>query len=324
MKATEMDARGQHMLELLAEGASARVVARKLGYSEGTTRVYLHNLYRAIGVRNKTEAVIWYLNRTRAQEQRAAAAPRAAMTSSASAATAPCATAGDLALAEDLYTALGAMSSFMGPYGHVWEAGLRLKGEAIDEKLVVRRAQSRLLWRALLKGDFAYGKLLHDEGVSERLLLEAPSDAVLLACLLVLGGYTGAADQLSGHLSLKRKGAAGITAREAQLLRALGDALDGNGASGIAALYDIASENARAPVVKQVAMAALFHAYRARRDMERARGTANALWAEAEAARQQLEAMGVRPLARDAALPHPTRSAAKEAAATRERATVTR
>src|ERR1700733_13423634 len=65
MKAVALEARGQRMLELLAEGASARVIARKLGYSEGTTRVYLHNLYRVIGVRNKTEAVIWHLNRTR-------------------------------------------------------------------------------------------------------------------------------------------------------------------------------------------------------------------------------------------------------------------
>ena len=51
-----MDPRSERMLELLAEGASARVIAKKLGYSEGTMRVYLHNLYRAIGVRNKTEA----------------------------------------------------------------------------------------------------------------------------------------------------------------------------------------------------------------------------------------------------------------------------
>ena len=72
MKASNIDARGEQMLELLAQGASARVVARKLGYSEGTTRVYLHNLYRAIGVRNETEAVIWHLGRTRAPEAKAA------------------------------------------------------------------------------------------------------------------------------------------------------------------------------------------------------------------------------------------------------------
>ena len=58
-------------------------------------------------------------------------------------------------------------------------------------------------------------------------------------------------------------------------------------------------------------MVCLYHAYRARRDNERAAATAAAIWAEAENARQQLEAMGVRPLSRDAELPHPTRTSTK-------------
>jgi DNA-binding NarL/FixJ family response regulator len=73
---TRMDARSERMLELLSEGASARIIAKKLGYSEGTMRVYLHNLYRAIGVRNKTEAVIWHLQRTRSGAPSAATLPR--------------------------------------------------------------------------------------------------------------------------------------------------------------------------------------------------------------------------------------------------------
>jgi DNA-binding CsgD family transcriptional regulator len=324
MKATGMDTRGRQMLELLAEGASARVVARKLGYSEGTTRVYLHNLYKAIGVRNKTEAVIWYLNRTRAQEQRAATLPTPR-------ATPPAAdidglagmSLGDMALNEDLYTAIGIMGSFLGPYGHVWEAGLKLKGEAVDERLVARRAQSRLLWRALLKGDFAYAKLLHDEGIGERFLQDSPSDAWLLACLLQLGGYSSASERLVGPLMLKRKGAPAITAREAALLRTLGEALEGR-ESGIGALHEIAAEGGRNPIVKQVAMASLFHVHRFRRDADRARATAKAIWAEAESARQQLEAMGVRPLAREHALPRPAKSGAREAPQSRERAAVTR
>lgn len=322
MKATGMDTRGRQMLELLAEGASARVIARKLGYSEGTTRVYLHNLYKQIGVRNKTEAVIWYLNRSRAQEQRAAHAlpPSAQAPSTPAQATL---SLGDMALAEDLYTALGVMGSFLGPYGHVWEAALRLKGESLDERLVTRRAQSRLLWRALLKGDYAYAKLLHDEGHAEHMLQDSPSDAVLLACLLALGGYSSASEKVAGSLGGgKRKGASGLTARETSLLRALVSVLE-HDEGALSSLHDIAAENGRSPVVKQVAMASLFQVYRARKDAERARSTATALWAEAESARQQLEAMGVRPLAREHALPRPIRAGAKEAGA-RERATVTR
>jgi len=324
MKATGIDTRGRLMLELLSEGASARVVARKLGYSEGTTRVYLHNLYRQIGVRNKTEAVIWYLNRSRSQEP-----PRAAPTlptpAVAPQTTGPeigkAVTLGDMALVEDLYIALGAMGSFLGPYGHVWEAALRLKGESLDEKAITKRAQSRLLWRALLKGDFAYGKRLNDEGIAERLLQDSPSDAFLVACLLLLGGYSSAYDRLSASLLMKRKGAGGVTAREAALLRAVKESLESE--VEVASLHEIAAENSRAPVVKQVAMAALFHVYRIRRDADRARATANAVWAEAESARQQLEAMGVKPLDREHSLPRLARAGSRETAP-RERSAVTR
>jgi DNA-binding CsgD family transcriptional regulator len=315
MKQTAIDARSQQMLELLAQGASSRVVAKKLGYSEGTTRVYLHKLYKVIGVRTKTEAVIWQLNRMRAQEQ--PAAPPPALQAPAMVARAgQC--FGEMALAEDLYTALGVMSSFLGPYGHVWEAGMRLKGDTPDAQLVARRGQSRLLWRALLKGDFAYAKKVADEGAGDRLLVEAPSDAMLLASVLAVGGYSGAAERLSTQFAARRKGP-GITPREASLLRALRDALERGSEAGITALHELAAEGTRAPIVRQIAMVALFHAYRAKREEDRARTTANAIWAEAESARQQLEAMGVRPLARDAALPRPTRAGARETSATRDK-----
>ena len=71
-------------------------------------------------------------------------------------------------------------------------------------------------------------------------------------------------------------------------------------------------------------MVGLFYAYRARRDLDRAAATANALWAEAEAARSELEAMGVRPLAREAAVPSPVKAVPREAVAMREKVAVTR
>ena len=319
MKQTAIDARSQQMLELLAQGASSRVVAKKLGYSEGTTRVYLHKLYKTIGVRNKTEAVIWQLSRSRPQEEPPAVAAPAAPAMVAR--TGQC--FGEMAMAEDLYTALGVMSSFLGPYGHVWEAGMRLKGDTPDAALAVRRVQSRQLWRALLKGDFAYAKKLADEGAAERMLIDAPSDAVLLASVLSVGGYSGAAERLTAQFNARRTGP-GITPRETSLLRALREALERGSEAGIAALHELTADGARAPIVRQIAMVALFHAYRARHDEERARNTANAIWVEAEAARQQLEAMGVRPLAREAALPRPTRANARESSAAREKVTASR
>jgi DNA-binding CsgD family transcriptional regulator len=298
---TTMDTRSERMLELLAEGASARVIAKKLGYSEGTMRVYLHNLYRAIGVRNKTEAVIWHLHRKPSGAEPALPQPAAMPVAEP---TVPAGgSCGDLAIAEDLFTAMGAMGLFVGPYGHVWEAGLRLKGTPIDEKLMAQRAQSRLLWRALLKGDFAYGKLLHDEGHAERVATQSPADAATVACLLSLGGYSGAAQRLVASLGDRRKGNAALGGREMALMRAVGEAMEGRTESSIDALHELAAEGGRVPALKQLAMAALYHVYRSRKHNDAARRTADALWAEAETARQQLEAMGVRPLAREAALP---------------------
>lgn len=287
-----LDARREQMLELLSDGASARVIARKLGYSEGTMRVYLHNLYRAIGVRNKTEAVIWHLHRTRPAD----VAPPAAAPLHGGAIVA------ELALTEDLYVALGAMSAFVGPYGQVWEFAQRLKGVALDEATLVRRSLSRLVWRALLKGDFAYGKGLYDDGSAERLALDSPSDAMLLALLLVLGGYSGAADRLAARLVARRRPGAGVSAREAAFLTALHGVVEQSDEAGLAALRRTATDGTRAPLLKQLAIVALFHVYRARRNGERAGELAEALWADAEAARRELEAMGIRPLGRDLAL----------------------
>lgn len=297
-----LDPRSERMLELLAEGASARIIAKKLGYSEGTMRVYLHNLYRAIGVRNKTEAVIWQLGRPRVAAASGLPVPAPAP------AIEPVIPAGngfgELALAEDLHTALGAFGTFVGPYGSMWEAGLRLKGTAIDATLMAQRAQSRLLWRALLKGDFAYGKRLHDEGHAERAALQSPTDAAIVACLLALGGYSAAASRLISSLGDKRKGAAALGGREMVLMRAVADAAEGRTEQSLEPLHALASEKGnRAPAIKHIAMASLFHAYRSRRLAEAARRTADVLWAEAEVARAQLEAMGVRPLSRDATLP---------------------
>jgi hypothetical protein len=52
-------------------------------------------------------------------------------------------------------------------------------------------------------------------------------------------------------------------------------------------------------------MAALHYVYKQRHDHERAVGVANAIWAEAEGVRQHLQAMGEKPLYKDASLPAP-------------------
>ncbi len=74
----------------------------------------------------------------------------------------------------------------------------------------------------------------------------------------------------------------------------------------------MAAENTSQPVFKHVVITSLFCVYKERQDLERARGTANAIWAEAEGVRQHLQAMGEKPLYKDASLPQPANLATTE------------
>jgi DNA-binding CsgD family transcriptional regulator len=299
MSKIAIDDRDRQMLEQLSRGVSNREIADSLGYREGTMRVYLHGLYRKLGVSNKTSAVIWYFDRLKEDGDPAGTAPPAAEDLASEESF------GDMALRTNLYEALGIMSQFLGAYGKVWEVANRLKGAPADAKITRRRRQSRLLWEALLKGEFALGKRLHDDGAVARLLSDSPPDCVLLASLLLIGGYTSAADRVVAQLTRAKKGRLGVTPGEYTLLKALRDAQDANAGNALSCLYHLAVQKTAKPVFRQVAMVALYWAYVSGRDPERARGTANAIWAEAEVARQQLQAMGERPLGREAVVPQP-------------------
>lgn len=299
MSKIAIDDRDRQMLEQLSRGVSNREIADSLGYREGTMRVYLHGLYRKLGVSNKTSAVIWYFDRLKLDGDRTAASAAAVEELPGEESF------GDMALRTSPYEALGVMSLFLGAYGKVWEVANRLKGAPADVKIARRRRQSRLLWEALLKGDFAVGKRLHDDDAFARLLGDSPPDCVLLACLLLLGGYTSAADRVITQLNRARKGRLGLTPGEYTLLKALRDLQGNNSGNSLACLYQLAVQKTAKPVFRQVAMVALYWAYQSCKDQARARDTANALWAEADAARSQLQAMGERPLSREVVVPKP-------------------
>lgn len=261
-------------------------------------RVYMHHLYRKLGVNSKTRAVTWYLaNANRSADDVQQAASLVGDESF-----------GDMALRTNLFAALGAMSLFFGAYGRMWEVATRLKGGSVDEQTAAIRRTSRQLWEALLAGDFACAKRLYDRGVTPKLFIDSPPDCLLVAVMLLVGGYSNAADQVIGQLKRREKGRLGISANEFKLIRALRDAMAPNSANksnAVASLYHMAAENPSQPVFRQVAMTGLFYVYKEGADLERARGTANAIWAEAEGVRQHLQAMGEKPLYKDAALPKP-------------------
>lgn len=63
----ELTKRELKMLRMLANGASSEEIAAALGLATGTTRVYLHKLYRKINVKNRTQAAIWFIRKGQAK-----------------------------------------------------------------------------------------------------------------------------------------------------------------------------------------------------------------------------------------------------------------
>ena len=78
MATVELSPRDRSMLELLSLGISNKAIAAKLGYQHGTTRVYLHALYRKLGVASKTAAVVWYVDYLKSNSARKAQVSRPA------------------------------------------------------------------------------------------------------------------------------------------------------------------------------------------------------------------------------------------------------
>lgn len=308
-KNSTINAKELQMLELLAQGGTSKSMALNMGFKEGTMRVYMHHLYRKLGVNSKTRAVTWYL--ANASRDVDGAAVAAAPTSGPPREE----TFGDMALRTSLLASLGVMNTFFGAHGRMWEVATRLKGDAIGAEAEQIRRTSRQLWEALLAGDFSHGKRLYDRGVTPKLFIDSPPDCLLVAVMLLVGGYSNAADQVIGQLKRREKGRLGISANEYKMIRALRDALDPrneNSDNAILSLYHMAAENTSQQVFKHVVMAALFYAYKERQDLERAGGTANAIWAEAEGVRQHLQAMGEKPLYKEASLPQPVKLPTKE------------
>jgi DNA-binding CsgD family transcriptional regulator len=307
MRGAPLSERDTRMLVELAKGGSSKAIAKKLGYRPGTTRVYLHDLYRKIGVPNKTSAVIWYFDRIKAKnpppEPDPAPAAELALEESP----------GDLAMRTDLFTALGAMSTLLGAYGRIWQVATRLKGGRIDKAVLERRAKSRQLWEALLRGDFAHGKRFFDAGGAGALLVDSPPDAGLLAMLLLLGGYSNAADRMVTELGRKRRTPNGIAIKEHDLLIAVRSVVNKGEREAHARITRLSGDTT-APQAKQLALIALHHLYKADGERVAATRAADALWAEAEASLQQLQAMGERPFHRAAS---PAKARRKEHAAAR-------
>lgn len=56
-----LTAREHDVMELLCHGAPNKSIAEKLGVSESTVKLHIHNIIDKLGVNNRTEAAVYYL-----------------------------------------------------------------------------------------------------------------------------------------------------------------------------------------------------------------------------------------------------------------------
>jgi DNA-binding CsgD family transcriptional regulator len=289
--------RERRMLEMLARGATAHEIGRALGYTFGSTRVYLHFLYRKIGVKDKANAAVWFHDRLAlAPAEVPAGSPRHRLPQRGE-------TCGDIALRTDLRTALGAMAALLGPYGRPWEVAARLKGGEPSASEEARRTGARTLWEAFLRGEPVRPRGSMQAGGRQG--GPSPSESVLLALLLSLAGDSAAARRVASRLSRARGPGRRISASELALMEEFGSALVESGAEALGRLHAIATGPVPSPAIRHASLVALFHVHRHRDDLDRARDAANALWTDAEQVRRQLQAMGERGLGDEVQVPEP-------------------
>ena len=289
----DLTPRDLRLLEQLGKGLSNQEIADRLGYRHGSIRVYLHNLYKKLGVEGKTAAAVWF------------------MEASANAVTAvPAAdeSVGDMALRTNLLTTLGAMSLLIGPYGKLWHVASRLKAQLPDPSSYENRQRCRPLWEALLRGDFGYGKKFLDARSRGAEPFRSPLEGVLLALLLRFAGASKPANRVTTLLGQGKR----LGADAAGFLADVREAMEAKEPSAPERLHRVAERLEPFTPLRHIAIAVLFHVHKAFGEAEKARAAAETLWAEAEASRQHLKAMGEPALSPSAVPPRSTTELPKD------------
>ena len=284
------------MLELLARGMSSGEIAEQLGYQPGTMRVYLHNIYGKLGVRNKTAAILWYFSH-RKQIEDTTAKPSFNSPSPVGESF------GSAALRTGLLASLGVMGTFIGPYSRSWEVSVRLQSVALTKRDNELRTSSRALWEALLRADWHYAKLLLDNGDATGVMLDSPFDGVVLVAMLLIGGYSASADRVLERLSPSKRGVSGAKASELKLLLMLRNAFTLDKPAEAGEITHLAETHSANRLFKQLTMICAFYTHQFCKDTQRAGLCADAIWIEAEAVRQHLLEVGEQILPTIARLP---------------------
>ncbi len=57
------------MLELVSHGLQNKTIAAELSLSEHTVKLHMHHIIGKLGVRNRTEATVWFMENGRKANQ---------------------------------------------------------------------------------------------------------------------------------------------------------------------------------------------------------------------------------------------------------------
>ncbi|MCA2998450.1 MAG: hypothetical protein ING75_07585 [Rhodocyclaceae bacterium] len=255
------------MLELLSRGTRGREVAASLGYKEGTARVYLHAMYKRIGVNNKTAAATWYSDRRDGRTQRE---------------TIPIvpATMAAFALQHGLHQALGATSVFLGPHS-LGETAAPTKPTLVGQPQNAKMMQkTRELWNSFVAGRFEVGKSAFDQAIMAQLFVSEPEGVILLAAHLASGGYSVSAQLARKEIRLKRSAKICASDLEIEALTAMSAAADGKKRGACDRLVEIgdAARKKRNGHLEQLVLVALFHLYRAQGANDKAEAVISTLF----------------------------------------------
>ncbi|HEX4858207.1 MAG TPA: LuxR C-terminal-related transcriptional regulator [Usitatibacteraceae bacterium] len=274
------------LLQLLSSGLSCRDIAGRMGLTEGTTRVYLHHLYRKGHFHGRASAAAWFQKQSgRANESARAKGCEQAHRTDVS--------FGEIAMRSGLQSALGAMNIFLGPHSRAWEVAARLRGTEGAESDEGLRKTSRTLWDALLAGNWQVAKQASDDGTIAALLVQSPVDYAVGCAMLALGGYTFAAEgALQAYEGRKGKAMRLLKRSEIEFLVWLRDHERRRAADPESQIPRFLGVFASNQVFRQLAVACAFHLNARWGTRDEAVRHANDLWREAILIRQQLQDFG--------------------------------
>jgi len=253
-----LSARDTRLWELVSTGSSGKAIAEQMGMRAGTIRVYLHNLYKTLGVHNKSEAAVLYVN-MRELESRPAAEATAPLLKSF----------GDFAYETNLAAALGADIAYLGVHG-LLEGALPAASHKAAEKITTKdRIKVRALWEAMIAGNFSVARDLYESG--EVPFTDQPVSGLVTAVMLTVGGYSRAA-MVYSKVFLRKRATQVLSERDAMLLLAVTDAVERRKPAAFSYLARVAAlrPNDAHDWEMQLAQFALYYIYRIHGERARA------------------------------------------------------